>query len=137
MSKKTFNKKELIVLRKNPYVEKVSQKAITYTDEFKKIVVLNEQNAISAEKTFEDCGFDLNVIKQSRIQSAKTRWKKMYDEVGLEGLRDTRKPETITKEWEKLPLEVLIKNAEIKIEEISEQLMLIKEKYSKEQSKNK
>ena len=39
MSQKTFTEKEMKLLTKNPYVKKVSDKSITYSDEFKELVV--------------------------------------------------------------------------------------------------
>lgn len=38
MSKKLFTEKEIKILSKNPNVKSVSDKGITYTDEFKRIL---------------------------------------------------------------------------------------------------
>ena len=40
MSQKTFTEREVKILNKNPYVKKVSEKSITYSDEFKQLFVL-------------------------------------------------------------------------------------------------
>ena len=39
MSNKILTKKEIEILSKNPYVKSVSEKSITYTDEFKNIFI--------------------------------------------------------------------------------------------------
>ncbi|MCZ6944744.1 IS3 family transposase, partial [Bacillus mycoides] len=39
MTKKLFTEKEIQTLSKNPHVKSVSQKGITYTDEFKRIFI--------------------------------------------------------------------------------------------------
>ncbi|MEK4228097.1 hypothetical protein [Solibacillus sp. FSL H8-0538] len=39
MSKKLFTKKQQEQLKCNPYVKAVSEKAITYTDEFKRLFI--------------------------------------------------------------------------------------------------
>ena len=39
MSKKIFSEKEINELSKNKYVKKVSEKGITYTDEFKRLFI--------------------------------------------------------------------------------------------------
>ena len=40
MSKKLFTEQEIIILKQNKYIKKVSSKGITYTDEFKKIFIM-------------------------------------------------------------------------------------------------
>ena len=48
MSKKLFTEKEIQILSKNPYVKSVSEKGITYTDEFKRIFIEeNEKRKIT------------------------------------------------------------------------------------------
>lgn len=39
MTKKLFTEREIQILSRNPYVKYVSQKGITYTDEFKHIFI--------------------------------------------------------------------------------------------------
>ena len=40
MRQKKFTDKEINILNKNPYVKKVSEKAIIYHDEFKRLLVV-------------------------------------------------------------------------------------------------
>ena len=42
MSKKLFTEEEIIILKQNKYVKKVTSKCITYTDEFKRIFIDEE-----------------------------------------------------------------------------------------------
>ena len=46
MSKKIFSLKEIEILRKNKFVKNVSEKAITYSDEFKEIFILENMKGI-------------------------------------------------------------------------------------------
>lgn len=39
MSKKLFSKEEILILSNNKYVKRVSDKGITYTDEFKTLFI--------------------------------------------------------------------------------------------------
>jgi len=39
MSKITFDKRTIELLKQNPYVVKVSEKSITYSDEFKRFFI--------------------------------------------------------------------------------------------------
>lgn len=91
MSKKIFTNEEIMKLKNNKYVNSVSEKGITYTDEFKTIFIADRSNGKLLRQIFEDCGFDIEVLGQERIKSASKRWQKAYRESGELGLRDTRK----------------------------------------------
>ena len=43
MSKKLFSSKDIEILSKNKYVKKVSEKGITYTDEFKRLFIAENE----------------------------------------------------------------------------------------------
>ena len=47
MSKKIFSEKEINELSKNKYVKKVSEKGITYTDEFKRLFIAENEKGKS------------------------------------------------------------------------------------------
>ncbi len=72
MSKKIFSLKEIEILRKNKFVKNVSEKAITYSDEFKEIFILENMKGIL-------------------IKSSAKRWRESYKNEGTVGLKDTRK----------------------------------------------
>ena len=90
MSKVLFTDKDIKKLSKNKYVKKVSNKAITYTDEFKEKVVLETENYKKfPRQVFEECGFNIEIIGIKRIENAAHKWRKQYKQLGE--LKDTRK----------------------------------------------
>lgn len=91
MSKKIFTDKEIKILSNNPFVKSVSTKGITYTDEFKRIFISESVNGKLPRQIFEENGFDVDIIGIVRVQRAAYRWRVAYSELGVLGLRDTRK----------------------------------------------
>lgn len=91
MSKKVFTGKEIKLLSENPYVKSVSLNGITYTNEFKELLITEYGKGKLPRDIFEECGFDINVIGKKRMQSAADRWRAAYRENGVNGLSDTRK----------------------------------------------
>ena len=90
MSQKKFTEKEIKILNKNPYVKKVSEKAITYHDEFKRLLVLQLDEGKTPRMVFEQAGFNVEMIGMKRIEAAASRWKLAYKKSGLVGLKNTR-----------------------------------------------
>jgi transposase len=91
MSKKQFTSKEIKSLSNNPYVKSVSSKGITYTDEFKRIFVVEVGKGKFPRQIFEENGFDVEILGMVRVQKAAYRWRAAYNKSGVLGLRDTRK----------------------------------------------
>lgn len=91
MSNKLFTEKEIKILSRNPYVKAVSSKAITYTDEFKRIFIVENEKGKLPREIFIECGFDISVLGKERVNSAAKRWRAAYRKNGVDGLRDTRK----------------------------------------------
>ena len=91
MSKKLFAEEEIKLLSKNKYVKKVSRKGITYTDEFKRIFITENESGKSPIRVFEECGFDIDVIGLHRVRSSGKRWRASYRQNVVCGLCDTRK----------------------------------------------
>ncbi|SFC93382.1 hypothetical protein SAMN04488168_11274 [Bacillus sp. 491mf] len=91
MTKKLFTEKEVQILSRNPYVKSVSEKVITYTDEFKRIFIEENEKGKLPRDIFEECDFDIDVIGMQRVISSGSRWRGAYRENGVFGLRDTRK----------------------------------------------
>ncbi|MFC0275082.1 HTH domain-containing protein, partial [Metabacillus herbersteinensis] len=75
MSKKHFTEKEIEILFNNPYVKSVSSKGVTYTDEFKRIFIDENENGKWPRQIFEENGFDIEVIGIVRVQRAASRWR--------------------------------------------------------------
>lgn len=79
------------LLKKNPYVKTVSEKGITYTDEFKSVAIKEYENGKSPREIFEVSGFDIEIVGIERASSSLKRWRKAYKENGVAGLEDARK----------------------------------------------
>ncbi len=91
MTKRILTLKEQEQLKCNPYVKTVSEKSITYSDEFKRIFISKNEKGESPRAIFEEAGFEVELIGLKRIKSAGKRWRAAYRENGLAGLDDTRK----------------------------------------------
>jgi transposase len=91
MSKRIFSSEEIKILSQNKYVKNISEKAITYTDEFKRIFLSERQNGKFAKQIFLEHGLDVNILGARRIRSACSRWDSAYKENSVLGLQDTRK----------------------------------------------
>jgi len=89
MSKITFNKTQVELLKKNLNIKNVSQKAITYTDEFKNIFIKEYNLGKIPNIIFKEAGFDIEVLGKGRIKEASKRWRNYYNKFG--DTRDTRK----------------------------------------------
>ncbi|WP_425450979.1 IS3 family transposase [Saliterribacillus persicus] len=94
MSKRLFKEKEIKILSKNIYVKSVSEKGITYTDEFKRVFITENEKGKFPRQIFEDHGFDIDIIGKKRIESSGKRWRAAYRKNGIGGLQDTRKGNT-------------------------------------------
>ena len=90
MSKVIFNDKQIKVLAKNPNVLRVSDKAITYSEEFKNKFIVENSKGILPRKIFEENGFDIEIIGLKRIEQSAARWRKKYADMGVLGLKDSR-----------------------------------------------
>ena len=84
-----FTKDQIKLLSKNKYVIKVSEKAITYSEEFKNIFVSEYESGLSPGIIFEKYGFPYCVLGKRRIISCSNRWRKQAKR--KDGLIDTRK----------------------------------------------
>ena len=88
MSNKTFTIEEQEKLRVNPYVKNVTDKSITYTEEFREYFINQYNLGKSPKEIFKEAGFDINILGNKRIKSNTKRFKKMSER--LEGFKDTR-----------------------------------------------
>jgi len=89
MSQILFDNEAIQLLERNPYVKRVSKKAITYSDEFKEKFMLEYEAGKYPTQIFRDAGFDIDVLGKDRIQNFKKHCKKMA--VREDGFTDTRK----------------------------------------------
>lgn len=69
MSNKLFSPEEVELLSKNKYVERVSNKSITYTDKFKRIFITENSSGKPLTIIFAECGFDVKLLGGGRIRA--------------------------------------------------------------------
>lgn len=94
MSKILFSPKQVLQLQKNPNVQQVSERTITYTDTFKSQFIDEYFAGKTPRQIFKEYGFDEEIIGIKRIEQSAFRWRKAYEKNGLIGLTDTRKSES-------------------------------------------
>lgn len=68
----------------------MSEKAITYHDEFKRLLVLQLNEGKTPRMVFEQVRFNVEMIGMKRIEAAASCWKLAYKKSGLVGLKNTR-----------------------------------------------
>lgn len=89
MSKIEFTDSQVKKLSKNKWIKNITNKGITYTDEFKiKVVKECENYNKFAREVFDECGIDSEIVGMQRIYSSIKRWRKKYRNTGE--LKDTR-----------------------------------------------
>lgn len=69
MEIKPFTEEELEILRKNPAVESVTPYFLHLTSEFKSWFYIEYQSGKTAPQILRDAGFDLTILRQSRVRS--------------------------------------------------------------------
>ena len=126
MSKIIFGENEIKQLRNNTNVQKVSEKSITYSAEFKRKFIEEYINGKSAKIIFKEAGFDMEMIGTVRCEQATSRWMKSYKKDGLVGLRDTRKENSGRPTNAPLSKDKIIEKQESKIRLLEEQLEMLK-----------
>lgn len=119
-----FSEKDVEVLSQNPYIKKVSSKAITYSEEFKEIFAKLYQNGKRPIEIFKECGLPSKVIGQSRISSFSNRIKKKLKEG--KGLNDTRREKSGRPQTRELSMEDKIKKLEHEIKYKDQQIEFLK-----------
>ena len=88
MSKNYFTPEQVKQLKKNKYVKHVSEKAITYTEEFKEIFILKYKSGKSPSQALTEMGFDCKVLGKDRVDGISRRTRKQS--IRPEGFKDTR-----------------------------------------------
>lgn len=143
MTKRLLTQKEQELLKRNPYVKSVSEKAITYTDEFKRHFIAENDNGKLPREIFEDAGLSADLIGTDRIKTAGKRWRAAYRNAGIEGLQDTRKTNSGRSSERELTLEEKIARLEAKNQllraenELLKKLDLLERQMLKKKSQSK
>lgn len=126
MSKIIFSLKEIKTLQKNPNVQRVSERAITYTDAFRNKFMDEYLAGKFPRQIFQENGFDIEVLGLKRIEQSAYRWKKAYEKNGLIGLTDTRKTGSGRPLIRELSPSEVIERQEAKIKLLEGQIELLK-----------
>lgn len=109
VSKKLFTKEEIDILKKNKYVKRVSEKGITYTDEFRKDYINLITSGSSKREAFRKLGFDTDILGYDRVESF---FKRMKDNIrNNKSFKDSRKTNSGRKK--KIDLDTLSETEQI------------------------
>ena len=89
MSKILFTDAQVKKLEKNKWIKNITNKGITYTDEFKyKLVKECENYKKFPQDVFRECGINPEIVGKSRIHNCAYRWRVQFSKT-VE-LKDTR-----------------------------------------------
>lgn len=80
----TLEQQEL--LRRNPQIAKVSEKAITYKDSFKLIAIEEYMKGKTPSEIFRQAGINPEIIGSENPKRCLLRWRKSYHKHGDSGL---------------------------------------------------
>jgi hypothetical protein len=119
MERKNFSNKEIRDLQLNPYVKKVSEKSITYTQEFREFFISEYQKGMLPSQILKAAGFDTVVLGRERVKSLCKRIRKMEERP--EGLADTRKGNSGRTSTRDLTMEEEIRRLKNKIQYLEQE----------------
>lgn len=121
----TFSKETIESLNQNQYVVEVSEKSITYSDEFKRLFIEKYLKGKIPRVIFEETGFDVIALGVKRYEQVAARWIRTYNN-GIIELRDIRKENYGSHTDKEITKDDIILKQEAKIELLEEQLELLK-----------
>lgn len=127
LSKIIFSKTDIAILEKNQNVTRVSEKSITYTDEFKRAFIEEYLKGGKSPRTiFSEFGFCAEMLGTKRYEQAAARWIKAYNKDGIIALRDIRKETSGRPRKKELSPQEIIEQQEAKISLLEGQVELLK-----------
>lgn len=115
-----FTKEQIKQLEMNPYVKKVSNKAITYTEEFKEIFLTMYNQGMSPSAILRELHFDVIALGESRISNLSNRIRKQS--LRVEGFEDSRKDNTGRPSNKEMSIEEIIKRKNDEIEYLKQKV---------------
>ena len=136
-----FTEEQVRELEKNPYVKKVSNKSITYAEEFKELYWIDYQNGMQPIEIFKKYGFDPYALGSRRRDNFTNRLKKQA--AREDGFKDTRSKNSGRPSTKELSLEVQLERLKHKNEVLQQEndflkrVRFINRKQISKQSKNK
>lgn len=83
-------------LLSNRFVEKIAHSSISYTSEFKILAVKANLKGKSPSDIFNEAGIDTLFFVKNYAAKTISRWKKIYQEVGRQGLVNERRGKNAT-----------------------------------------
>lgn len=89
MGKHYFTEEQQQLLRENPYIKKVSKKAITYSMQFKELFLIEYKSGKLPFEILKGMSIDPRILGKSRVDNLTHRIK--ANESRVEGHEDTRK----------------------------------------------
>ncbi len=92
MSKKHFTIEQINRLKDHPCIVQISEKAITYSEDFKERAVKAAESGLTSRMIFEKEGLSVQDLGKKRITGALNRWRKMSQRE--DGFKDTRATNT-------------------------------------------
>ncbi len=114
MGKNYFTPEQVEQLRKNKYVKHVSEKVITYTEEFKEVFMMEYNSGKLPSQILTEMGFNYKVLGKRRIDCITRRIKNQS--IRPEGFKDTRTTESGRPPERELAQEELIERQKQEIE---------------------
>lgn len=125
MSKILFTDAQVKKLSKNKWIKNITNKGITYTDEFKyKLVKECEDYKKFPQDVFRECKIDPLIVGERRIHNAAYRWRKQLNTVGE--IKDTRATESGRNIEHELSDKEKLERAEAKIKLLEAENELLK-----------
>lgn len=100
MSKTLFTDAQVKKLSKNKWIKNITNKGITYTDDFKyKLIQECEDYKKFPQDVFRECEIDPEIVGIGRIQNCAYRWRKQINSMGeITDTRTTKSGNTIKRE---------------------------------------
>lgn len=78
-------------IAKNPNVEKVTEKHITFTSEFKNKLIEDNKNGIAPLESFQKAGFDLSIFPKHYLKDAVMKLKLIHQKYGDLAFSESRR----------------------------------------------
>jgi len=83
MSKRRLNKEQMEQLLSNPNISKCSEKAITYSKEFKIRAVSQYQSGLTAKQIFNEANLGVELVGENSAKNCIRDWVKIYKTKGV------------------------------------------------------
>lgn len=117
VNRRRFTALEIRQLEANPNVLHISEKAITYSPEFKVKALKAYQQGETPQQIFIEAGFQLSIIGNRKPNECLKRWRAAYSVCGESRLLEERRGKGATgrKPAEDLSMEEQLKRAEARI----------------------